>query len=222
LQSAPNFSNFYGDPNRADLSSLAEVRSRILNMQFNVEKRTRELLDQRQVQRSTVQLAPPIESTKPPEWLRQKELEDELKKLSATQFERNLNEIPTRLIDDPPRVEPQKAPVKEVESKVEDKPAPVISSNRQIIFGLNSAAKPAEVEPPKMGKSLFICNNFSSLNFMRSILETTQNQYNRMLDILRPKQAEISSSDESDTPLTKQQVGSGQLISGSLSGTKAE
>lgn len=49
--------------------------------------------------------------------------------------------------------------------------------------------------------------------------------YNRMLDILRPKQVVVSSSDESDSALTKpqQQVGSGQsptTRSGALSGAK--
>ncbi|KAI6189661.1 hypothetical protein M3Y97_00032700 [Aphelenchoides bicaudatus] len=158
LQSAPNVSSFYGEPQKADLPSLAEIRSRILNMQFNVERRTRELIDQRQIQQSfaqpNIKVASLVESSKQPDWLRQKELEDELKKLrlveqNAQEASNQFNE-PTTQFNEPVKVERKASSttVKMLEPKTEDKPL-VISSNRQIVFGLNNAEKPAETELPR-------------------------------------------------------------------------
>jgi hypothetical protein len=115
-------------------------------MQFNVEKRSREILDQR--------IIPTSIDIKPPEWP-------------------NVKELPTNP-DEKPK-----------EPEIKEKPA-VISSNRQIVFDtVQNEAKPQ-----------------STQNVIQP--DNSKNQYNKMLNILRPKQVEVSSSDESDVPITKQ------------------
>lgn len=125
-------------------------------MQFNVEKRTRELLDQRpatqqiavvtQPSLSTISNIVKVNQEKAPEWLKQKDFEEELKKMNASHLIEAQKKIE---VNEKPQIDlPHSQILKE--PKVEEKPV-IISSNRQILFGSNTVDQQEESEPSRPG-----------------------------------------------------------------------
>lgn len=121
-------------------------------MQFSVEKRTREVINQRLEVFQPVKLvssAELIEETaNPPAWLRQKDLGEELK--SSVKIESKLNEAPFS-VQPAAKQESQQMNIPTIrkEQQPEAKIEPLISSTRQIVFSSNTITNP--LEAPKTG-----------------------------------------------------------------------
>lgn len=88
-------SSYYGSPEKADLPSLAEIRARILNMDLNIEMRTREILDEAYKRQAKVMQRREIPANRDPTegmpgWL--KNTENIIEKMEKEE-ERELEEI---------------------------------------------------------------------------------------------------------------------------------
>ncbi|KAH7730257.1 hypothetical protein AAVH_01305 [Aphelenchoides avenae] len=243
-----SYGQYYDHPSKATLPSLADIRSRILNMHFNVERRTREIIDERRRERrANAQVR--LQQSESAYMLPGEVPQEQGNVLNSWQAPtQNVQSSPAAMqqmpsqnqrfahsdqvsaiphppstaqptvqgsVFQPPHQSQQAAPFTPVPQPTSSVPAqpptnasrpePVIAPSRRIVFAdrsiqrenpmpdvKQSAASPAQVEPPWTEPKT------------QSELAKQQEQpssYNRMLDLLRQKTYDVSTSSESDDDL---------------------
>ncbi|KAI6200104.1 hypothetical protein M3Y96_00697700 [Aphelenchoides besseyi] len=208
LQSSPTWSSYYGHPQEADLPSLAEIRCRLLNLQFTVEERTRKALTEQNFPRQTTATKPALIDSQLLKTKKSNELVEELKSMVANQIESKVmnsnvqqktsNPLETSnptvsfsvqqpKCDEINQSNDLKANIQlPTQSTVEATEAPpIISNTRQIVFrGVEPTNSVAQASNP--------------IEEQKSKSDHSKDNYNRMLDLLRPKSLQISSDSDSD------------------------
>ncbi|KAI6213816.1 hypothetical protein M3Y94_00196700 [Aphelenchoides besseyi] len=201
LQSSPTWSSYYGEPQEADLPSLAEIRCRLLNLQFTVEERTRKALTQQMFPRQSAETKPASTDAQLMETKKSNDLVEELRSMVANQIESKVissnlqQKTPNPIETSTPTVSFSiQQPKYDDANKPNDVKAniqptveapPIISNTRQIVFRgvepTNSVAQPINPIEESTSKN-----------------DHSKDNYNRMLDLLRPKSLQISSDSDSD------------------------
>uniref|UniRef100_A0AC35FS43 Uncharacterized protein n=1 Tax=Panagrolaimus sp. PS1159 TaxID=55785 RepID=A0AC35FS43_9BILA len=210
--------SYYGRKEKADIPTLAEIKARILNLDLYVEKRSREILDEawnqkRRKEETEKFEAKLFEENSMPEWLKEsksaiEEMEDERKMMRVVN-------VPVAVpMLQMPLVQQEMQPVV-TEDKKEDtqEPTVTIAPKRTIVFSDSISTQPvlpqpkppspspqttAPTRPPQQSKPLSPSSSSSpSPPPKTAAADDSKTSYNKMLELLRPKTYNVSTSSSS-------------------------